>query len=74
MTTEGNSRSRELTDRRRAKRRAWVSTNKILLGLALVVAFAVGIALGQALHDNPRPGGQQTSFRTVPPLTAKTPK
>ena len=26
------------------------------LGLALLVAFAVGVALGQALHDNPRPG------------------
>jgi hypothetical protein len=35
-----------------------------------VVAFAVGVALGQALHDNPRPGGVQTSFRTLPPLTA----
>ena len=70
MTPEGASRSRELTDRRRAKRRA--PRKKILLGLALVVAFAVGIALGQALHDNPRPGGQQTFFRTVPPLTTST--
>jgi len=42
---------------------------KLLLGLALMVAFAVGVAFGQALHDNPRPGGVQTSFRTVPPLT-----
>ena len=41
-----------------------------MLGLALVVAFAVGVALGQALHDNPRPGGAQTSVRTLPPLTA----
>jgi len=32
--------------------------------------FAVGVALGQALHDNPRRGGVQTSFRTLPPLTA----
>jgi hypothetical protein len=38
--------------------------------VALVVAFAVGIALGQALHDNPRPGGVQTSSKTLPPLTA----
>jgi hypothetical protein len=72
VSPEDASRSRELTDRRRAKRRA--PRNKILLGLALVVAFAVGIALGQALHDNPRPGGQQTSFRTLPPLTATTSK
>jgi hypothetical protein len=41
----------------------------IVVGIAIVVAFAVGIALGQALHDNPRPGGVQTSFRTLPPLT-----
>ena len=41
-----------------------------MLGLVLVVVFAVGVALGQALHDNPSPGGVQTSFRTLPPLTA----
>ena len=56
---------RDLTRRRPLR-------NKLLLGLALVVAFAVGVALGQALHDNPRPGGVQTSFRTLPPLTATT--
>ena len=37
--------------------------------VSLVVVFAVGVALGEALHDNPRPGGVQTSFRTLPPLT-----
>ncbi|HMI21576.1 MAG TPA: hypothetical protein VK496_01545 [Gaiellaceae bacterium] len=59
---------RGVTRRRRARRRP--SRNKILLGVVLVVVFAVGVALGQALHDNPRPGGVQTSFRTLPPLTA----
>ena len=59
---------RGVTGRRRARRRP--ARNKILLGLVLVVVFAVGVALGQALHDNPRPGGVQTSFRTLPPLTA----
>jgi hypothetical protein len=68
VTAEDITRSRELTDRRQAKRRA--ARNKILLGLALLVAFGVGIGLGQALHDNPRPGGEQTSFNTFPPLTA----
>ena len=53
--------------RRRAKRRS--PRTKFLLGLALLAAFGVGVALGQALHDNPRPGGVQTSFRTLPPLT-----
>ncbi len=71
MSTERASRSRELTDRRRARKRG--PGNKILLGLALVVAFGVGIALGQALHDNPHPGGQQTSLTTFPPLTVTSP-
>jgi hypothetical protein len=57
-----------VTGRRRARRRP--ARNKIVLGLVLVVVFTVGVALGQALHDNPRPGGVQTSFRTLPPLTA----
>jgi hypothetical protein len=34
----------------------------------LVVAFVVGIALGEALHDNPTPGGTQTLVRTLHPL------
>lgn len=59
---------RGVTGRRRARRRP--ARNKIVLGLVLIVVFAVGVALGQALHDNPRPGGVQTSFRTLPPLTA----
>ncbi len=68
MTVGSPPRSgRERAARRRAKRR--LPRKKLLLGLALMVAFAVGVALGQALHDNPRPGGVQTSFRTVPPLT-----
>ncbi|HKA26409.1 MAG TPA: hypothetical protein VKD88_03490 [Gaiellaceae bacterium] len=54
--------------RRRPKPRRYRS--KLLLGLALLVAFGVGVALGQALHDNPHPGGVQTSFTTLPPLTA----
>jgi hypothetical protein len=38
----------------------------IVVGAALV--FAVGIAFGQALHDNPKPGGTQTLVRTLQPL------
>jgi hypothetical protein len=68
VSAEDITRSRELTDRRRAKQRT--SRNRILLGVALIVVFGVGIAIGQALHDNPRPGGVQTSYRTLPPLTA----
>jgi hypothetical protein len=46
-----------------------LGSKPIVIAVALVFAFALGIALGQALHDNPRPGGVQTSFRTLPPLT-----
>jgi hypothetical protein len=62
-------RSHELRERRRAQRSR--SRNRILVAIGILVAFAVGVALGQALHDNPRPG-EQTSFRTIPPLTTTT--
>jgi hypothetical protein len=35
---------------------------------AAVVVFVVGVAVGEALHDNPRPGGTQTLVRTLRPL------
>lgn len=42
---------------------------RILLALVgVAVVFAVGVALGQALHDNPKPGGSQTLVRTLRPL------
>lgn len=54
--------------RRRARRRRRLSWR--LLQLAAVVAvFAVGIALGEALHDdNPSPGGTRTLERSLTPL------
>jgi len=33
-----------------------------------VVVFALGIAVGEALDDNPQPGGTQTLVRTLDPL------
>jgi hypothetical protein len=36
--------------------------------VALAAVFALGVALGEALHDNPRPGGAQTLVRTLKPL------
>ena len=39
-----------------------------LLVAGLVLTFAVGIAVGEALHDNPTPGGTQTLVRTLQPL------
>jgi hypothetical protein len=45
---------------------------------ALVVAgavlFALGVALGEALHDNPRPGGELTRVRTLKPLQLAPPR
>ena len=37
--------------------------------VALAAVFAVGIAVGEALHDNPKPGGSQTLLRTLAPAT-----
>jgi hypothetical protein len=39
-----------------------------LLAVGVVLVFAVGIAVGQAVHDNPKPGGTQTLVRTLKPL------
>ncbi len=38
----------------------------LLVGAALV--FAVGVAVGEALNDNPKPGGTQSLVRTLQPL------
>ncbi len=66
MNGQEYERAHELRERRRVRRVR--SRNRVLVAVGILVAFGVGIALGQALHDNPRPG-QQTSFRTIPPLT-----
>ena len=42
---------------------------KLLVAAAgAVVIFGVGVAVGESLHDNPRPGGTQTFVRTLKPL------
>jgi hypothetical protein len=40
----------------------------VLLAIAAVVVFVVGLAVGEAAHDNPAPGGTQTLVRTLRPL------
>jgi hypothetical protein len=40
----------------------------LLLLVAIVAVFGVGVAVGEALHDNPRPGGTQSLVRTLRPV------
>ena len=54
------------------RRRRSSTPQRVVWALVLVVVFAVGIALGQALEDNPRPASTITQDRTftVPPESA----
>jgi hypothetical protein len=52
--------------RPRRKRRRWPWYLAGAGGIALV--FLAGVGLGQALHDNPGTGGNQTVVRTLHPL------
>ena len=36
--------------------------------IAAVLLFVIGVAVGESLHDNPKPGGTQTIVRTLKPL------
>lgn len=45
-----------------------MSRRRVLIGLGIVLAFAVGIAFGQSLDDGTPPGGTQTLVRTLQPL------
>jgi hypothetical protein len=53
----------------RRSRRARRRRGPLLLALAgAAAAFAVGVALGEALGDDPEPGRTQTLVRTLHPL------
>jgi hypothetical protein len=49
--------------RRRRPRALWLA-----LGVVGIALFGIGVALGEALHDNPRPGGTRTFVRTLHPM------
>jgi len=54
----------ERHERRRRRRQAELTRWGIIV-LAAILVFALGIAVGQALHDNPDPGGTITLERTL---------
>jgi len=39
-----------------------------VIAVGFVLVFVVGIAVGEALHDNPTGSGTQTIVRTLQPL------
>ena len=51
-------------DRRRRRRSRSPARRLVLWGLLFLIVFAVGIALGQALEDNPRQGKTTTHDHT----------
>jgi hypothetical protein len=58
--------------RRRRRRRQELIRWGVRVGIALLL-FLLGIALGQALHDNPKPGSTITLQRTLQLPTGKNP-
>ena len=54
----------ERHERRRRRRREELTRWGIRVALAALI-FALGVALGQALHDNPKPGTTTTFERTL---------
>jgi len=61
--TAGPTREQRRRRQRRAAARRWA-----IRIVAAAAVFALGIALGQALQDNPQPGPPQTVVRTLRPL------
>jgi hypothetical protein len=57
----------ERVARRRRKRRA--PPRGAVVAAAALLVFLLGVAVGEALHDNPHPGRSQTIVRTLPPPT-----
>jgi hypothetical protein len=54
--------------RRRRRRGAWLLPWLIRL-VVVALVFAAGVALGQALEDQPEPAQPVTSFATIQPWT-----
>lgn len=63
LSSRSHGRVRE---RRQARRRALVWTGRLVF---LGLVFWLGLAIGRALEEEPRPGGTQTLVRTLQPTT-----
>ena len=60
--------------RSRPPRRRSRGPIRVVAAVALLaLAFALGVAFGQALEENPDPGGTQTSIRTLKPADLAPP-
>jgi hypothetical protein len=62
----------EREERRRRRRRQELIRWGIRVGIALLL-FLLGVALGEALHDNPKPGSTITLQRTLEVPTTGNP-
>ena len=60
--TEPAGERRPRPPRRRRRR-----LRRLLVAVVVIAAFAVGVAVGEALHDNPNPGVTITTIRTIRP-------
>ena len=58
---------------RRSRKRRRIPVGFLVGLLAAAAIFVVGIALGQALHDNPKPGSTVTFERTLRVPTSGNP-
>jgi hypothetical protein len=52
----------------RRRRRRQFPWGPVIVAIVLVCVFAAGVALGEALHDNPKPGATTTTSQTLKPL------
>jgi len=57
----------------RRSRSRETSARLLLVGLLLVLAFLLGIAVARTLDERPEPGGVVTDVRTLSPLPQQPP-
>lgn len=62
-----------LETRVRRPRRSRVALRWLIRAAILAVVFALGVALGQALEDRPRPSKPVTNVSTIRPWTQTQP-